>query len=178
MMDHDDEAAALHHQWELEQQQLNALIARALGDALNTMNSHINAHGEIERSSAIIKGWHNYNNLEWGLILGGAQYLSDSTCIRLPAKIEQDIEFLLKHLSEHKGLHHNILYPTVKDTGALPNAVTHTNRAKHDVSIKTRVFRTMMAIRESLCAALDIDLPNCAASKGKLNPTRYEEMFE
>ena len=153
-------------------------VADALYQALEEMNSYINSYGEIQRSSSIIKGWHNYDNHQWELILAGAKNLSDTGRLDLPQYVEKDIEMLLRHLEEYSVHSDNLLYPTPAETKSLPGAITHANKAKYDTTIKTRTFRIMVNVREALCRALDIDLPNEDSSKGKLDPTPAENILE
>jgi hypothetical protein len=157
---------------------LKTQVATALHQALDEMNTYINLNGEIKRSSSIIKGWHTYDNYTWELIMSGAQVLNDQRLIDLPDWVIKDIDLLLNHLSEHSAHHSNILYPTPKDTNSLPHAITHADLTKYPRSIKTRTFRTMMNIREALCRALDIDLPNCDSSQGLLDPKPKDLLFE
>ena len=153
-------------------------VADALHQALEEMNSYINDYGQIQRSSSIIKGWHTYDNHQWELILAGAKSLSDTGRLDLPTYVEKDIDFLLQHLEEYSVHSDNLLYPTPAETNSLPSAITHANKAKYETTIKTRTFRTMMNVREALCRALDIDLPNEDSSKGNLNPQPKEALFE
>lgn len=150
-------------------------LAHTTGDALWAMNNHINENGEIQRSSPVIKLWHTYTNDDWFRILGCVKHLSNCAGIRLPVKTELDIGILLKHLKQYDEHCDNVLYPKVKVTNSLPKAITNING---DTSVKTVTFRTMMNIRETLCAALDIDLPNADSSIGKLNPTAFEALYE
>jgi hypothetical protein len=153
-------------------------MASMTGVALRAMNDHINTHGAIKPSSEIIKGWHEYDNLIWKCILTITKTLADQGAISVPNYVDKDIDLLLQHLNEYDIHHHNLLYPTPKETGKLPGALTHANRAKYDKSIKTRTFRFMMNMRESICFAIDIDLPNEDSSRGKLTPSPKETLFE
>jgi len=157
--------------------QLAERIAGAISIALKEMNNHINANGQINRSSQVIKNWHVYDNYTWELILSGAKYLNEQGCINLKGYTERDLDFLLEHLAECYQHTNNVLFPNVKTTGNLPASVTHANPAKYQCTIKTRTFRTMMNLREALCEALDIDLPNEDSSKGKLNATPMSVLF-
>lgn len=152
-------------------------IASAMSVALKEMNEHINENGQINRSSQVIKNWHVYDNYTWELILGGAKYLNEQGKIKLKGFAERDVDFLLEHLAECYQHTDNVLFPNVKTTGTLPASVTHANPAKYQCTIKTRTFRTMMNVREALCDALDIDLPNEDSSKGKLNATPMDTLF-
>jgi len=153
-------------------------IAGATGVSLNQMNSHINQVGAIKPSSPIIKGWHEYDNVIWKCILTCARILVDENRIQVPNYVDKDIDFLLRHIDEFGNHHNNVLYPTPKDTGTLHGAITHANRAKYEKTVKSRTFRTMMNIRESINFALDIDLPNEDGSRGKLTPSPKETLFE
>ena len=152
-------------------------IAGATGVSLNQMNQYINSQGAIAPSSALIKGWHEYDNTIWKCILCCARILVDDHKIQVPGYVDKDIDFLLKHIDEYGIHHHNVLYPTPKETGQLHGAITHANRAKYDKTIKSRTFRTMMNIRESLNSALGIDLPNSDGSQGRLDPTPKDTLF-
>tara|TARA_R110000796_G_scaffold58432_1_gene135024 strand:- start:814 stop:1308 length:495 start_codon:yes stop_codon:yes gene_type:complete len=156
----------------------DATIAGATGVSLNQMNSHINQVGAIKPSSPIIKGWHDYDNVIWKCIFSCARILIDQNRISVPNYVDKDIDFLLTHIEEYGVHHNNVLYPTIKDTGTLPGAITHTNKAKYAKTVKSRTFRTMMNIRESLNAALDIDLPNEDGSRGRLTPSPKDTLFE
>lgn len=153
-------------------------IAGATGVSLKQMNDYINRTGAIAPSSALIKGWHEYDNTIWKCILTCARILVDDHKIQVPGYVDKDIDFLLAHIKEY-GIHHdNVLYPTPKETGQLPGAVTHANRGKYDKTIKSRTFRTMMNVREALNEALGIDLPNDDGSRGRLDPKPSDTLFE
>ena len=157
---------------------IQELVAEAISKSIDEMNDYINTQGMIKPSSKIIKGWHNYDNEQWELILAGAKALADAGDISLPSYVERDIDVLLKHIAEYEAHCDNLMYPTPALTAQLPSAVTHADKRKYDKTIKTRTFRTMMNIREAICAAIDIDLPNDDSSKGKLDPKPGELLFE
>jgi len=138
----------------------NKQITDATGDSLKQMNNHIRENGKIKPSSNVIKNWHEYDNAKWKHILTCNKILIDQGILKVPGYVEQDIDFLLTHIEKCADYSDNVLYPTPKETATLPDAVTHANLAKHNKSIKSRTFRTMMNIREALNDALDIDLPN------------------
>jgi hypothetical protein len=152
--------------------------AEVLDAVLEQMNDHINRHGQIKQSSQVIKNWHKYDNTVWTLILRGIQRAISNGEITVEGWVERDIDFLLTHIEKCQDHTDNVLYQEPKETGRLPDSVTHANRAKHYKTIKTRTFRTMMQIREALCKALGIDLPNEDSSKGKLDPQPKERLFE
>jgi len=152
-------------------------MAGVLGETLRQMNSHINENGKIQPSSQVIKNWHEYDNCIWIAALEGIKILSEAKLIKLPRFVENDVDFLHTHIQKCADYTDNVLYPTPKETGRLPDAVTHANRAKHDRTIKSTTFRTMMNVREALNQALDIYLPNDDDSKGGLDPTPYEKFF-
>jgi hypothetical protein len=157
-------------------------IVQPLRKAFWEMNNLINAEGQLKKSR-IIKQWHKYDNHDWDCILAVVRYLDEQGKIKLPQFILNDVELLSKHLEEF-GVEierdfycDNLLYPSPKHTKTLPDRMTHGNPARNDKTIKTRVFRTMMNVREALCEACGIDLPNDDSSKGKLNPTPFDDLF-
>ena len=155
----------------------NEHIAGAMGVSLKQMNDYINRNGGMQPSSQVIKNWHDYDNSIWKCILTCAKILSESGKIKLPLYVERDIDFLLTHIEKCADYTDNVLYPPVHETERLPDAVTHANLGKHNKSIKTRTFRTMMNVREALNKALDIWLPNVDASKGTLNQPTFDTHF-
>ena len=160
-----------------------ATVGKVMAEAVRQMNQHINQHGRIERSSQVIKNWHDYDNDVWLCILAGAQILQDEANLRLPGYAEDDIELLAKHIEDYGSHHSNILYPTPKDTKHMGDALTHNNPQKHSRTIKQRTYRLMMNIRDRLCGddksigVLAMDFPNSDSSKGKLDPTPKETLL-
>jgi len=155
----------------------DVLQAEAVWGCVNQMNKHIHKHGEIKPSSQVIKNWHEYNNDLWKVFLTGTKRLIDNGKLNLPYWAETDVEFLLEHIEKCADLTDNVLYPTQEETARLPDAVTHVAKHKHGKTIKSRTFRTMMNVREAVCKALDIDLPNSDDSKGGLDPTPFDKFF-
>jgi len=152
--------------------------AEVLDVVLEQMNDHINKHGQIKKSSQVIKNWHQYDNTIWTMILQGIQRAITNGYIKVDGWVESEIDFLLTHIRKCEAHTDNVLYQDPKETARLPDSVTHANTAKHYKTIKTRTFRIMMQIREALCKALGIDLPNEDSSKGKLDPQPKERLFE
>ena len=140
---------------------------------MNRLNNYINSYGEIKPSS-IIKSWHELNNMQWASILYIARELDQGGALRVPNFVSADIDTLLKHLRENYIYCDNVLYPTVAETRNLPHDITHLAR---DVTVKSRVFRTMMNLREAHCHILGVKLPNSDASVGMLDATPYEVLF-
>jgi len=141
------------------------------------MNNTINDFGEIKPSSRIIKQWHKYDNLDWACIVDIVRLLEEQGAISLKNYTIEDLDWFETLLTQYHNLGDNVLYPDPKTTAHLPDAITHANRAKHKKSTKTKVFRSMMNIREALCKACGIDLPNDDSSKGKLDPTPFDNLF-
>lgn len=142
---------------------------------MERMNQQINSYGKIAKSSSLITHWHTLNNVDWLTLLTSAQGLEAEGSLRLKSWCLRDIDRLIKHI-EHNYTHcDNLLYPTVKETNSLPHKITHFDRT---TSVKTVTFKTMMNLREAYCAMLGIDLPNEDSSKGLLNPTRFEVLFD
>lgn len=141
---------------------------------MDRLNSYINQHGETPPSS-IIKSWHQLNNSQWASILYVAHQLDQGGCLRVPHWVSGDIDTLLQHLRLNHTLCDNVLYPTVAETHTLPHSCTHVAR---DITVKSRVFRTMMNLREAYCHILHLHLPNTNSSKGTMNTTSYEALFE
>ena len=157
-------------------------IGAVMAQAVYDMNAHINTHGKIERSSQVIKNWHEYDNVIWRCILAGAQILEDEANLMLRGYAEADIEFLWNHIEQYETYHDNLLYPTPNDTKRMPDSLSHNNPQKHQKTIKQRTFRLMMEIRDKLCGdmknpgILGWSLANDDTSKGKLDPTPFERL--
>ena len=143
-------------------------------DENKRLNSYINTHGQIQRSS-IIKQWHDWDNAQWYRYLMFTLVLDDKAHLRLDGRIVRDLQTLVHHIEEYGNHCDNIIYPHPKTTKNLHHKLTHLHR---DTSVKSVAFRAMMNIREAYCELLDIDLPNADSSIGKLDPTPFEEMFE
>jgi len=152
--------------------------AEVLDVVLEQMNDHINKHGKIKQSSQVIKNWHQYDNTIWTMILQGIQGGIANGYITVPYWAEKEFDFLLTHIRKCEAHTDNVLFQDPKETARLPDSITHANTAKHGITIKRRTFRCMMQIREALCKALGIDLPNEDSSKGKLDPQPKERLFE
>jgi len=157
------------------------LAADVMSAVLKQMNSHINKHGMIKTSSQVIKNWHEYDNTVWLHIFGTVKLLCDKGLLTLPPFVERDIDYLVNHITEYaddakyKYDCDNLAYPDPKY--GLPSRLTEDDRRKYTKTIRTRTFRTMMNVRESLNHAIGVHLPNEDSSKGLLDPTPFEKNF-
>lgn len=142
---------------------------------MTAMNTHINTHGQIQRSSDLIKHWHDLNNTDWLVILNIALAMEQDGSWRLNRWTLADCERLVKHIQQYDSHCDNLLYPTPKITNSLHKKITNFDSS---TTVKSITFKTMMNLREAYCAMQDIDLPNEDSSKGKLDPTPRERLFQ
>lgn len=148
---------------------------RLFRDEIESMNTHINTYGQIQKSSEIIKHWHDLDNIEWLTILSIARELDREGSMDLNTWTLQDIDKLIKHIENYEIHCANLLYPEPKITNKLHHSLTNFDRT---TTVKRITFKTMMNIREAYCAMQGIDLPNEDSSKGKLDTPPFEELFQ
>lgn len=142
---------------------------------MQSMNDHINANGQIKKSSAIIKHWHELTNRDWLIILLIAKELDNEGSIYLSEGVLNDIDRLINHIDNYDVHCNNLLYPSIDVSKKLNHSLSNFSR---DTTVKTITFKTMMNIREAYCKMKNLDLPNDDSSKGKLDPNPREELFE
>lgn len=151
-------------------------IVDVLCSVCDTMNQRINEIGKIPTSDQIIKNWHTYNNDDWEIILQAVLELDK--VYDVPPSLLRDIKVLQAHIAQCGYMSHNILYPTVAETQQLPKKATQLTSYTYPCTVKKVTFRAMMNTRELYCEIIGLDLPNEDSSKGKLDPTPTETLFE
>lgn len=164
-MNYDDDTAALHHQWELEQQEQmmthNHEISTAIINKLaRTLNSEIERNGEIKINNKLI--WdgmlHKMSNEVWRGILESLKLLSEQHPRLFDFNHLAAIDRALQLLDRYEGYYDNVL--DIKN-------------AKMDN--KKVAWKCLMTLREVYCAANNIYLPNSDASK---ITSTYGRIFE
>ena len=147
-------------------------------NAYEAMNKHINTHGKIKPSSDVIKTWHTYTNEDYTAILACMATLQQKNKIQLSSYTVKNMIELSNLLADYGDHHPNLLYPTVADTKRLPDAITNAKGKRGNRTTKSKFFQLMMSMREAVCEAVDLYLPNDDTSKGALTPKPRDTLFE